>query len=315
MIRHAFLWAFAMLVLSSHASAQNLHAPRVAGRIPTAAELLTNGSQGKEFYVCYPLNDSYRQPTTAREIYIASSRNTTVRYEFQGSVKVFTLQAMKVLVLKQPDVALPEISESETIVNSAIRLTSPDPISVYVYNGKQVTSDGYLAIPVQSWGTEYMHLSWPDFNEFRPWKSGFAIIAAYPDTRVSIQLRKPYIGEFGVTSARTEKGRKYGDTWTVTLQPGQCYLVQGDGTTRGQFDLSGSIVRSNKPIGFLSYHQRTMIPSFDIYNGRDHLIEMLPPTSMWGRTICKCRIRTGWLWRLLPCCCTRGWHKCRMYLV
>lgn len=284
MIRHAFLWAFAMLVLSSHASAQNLHAPRVAGRIPTAAELLTNGSQGKEFYVCYPLNDSYLQPTTAREIYIASSRNTTVRYEFQGSVKVFTLQAMKVLVLKQPDVALPEISESETIVNSAIRLTSPDPISVYVYNGKQVTSDGYLAIPVQSWGTEYMHLSWPDFNEFRPWKSGFAIIAAYPDTRVSIQLRKPYIGEFGVTSARTEKGRKYGDTWTVTLQPGQCYLVQGDGTTRGQFDLSGSIVRSNKPIGFLSYHQRTMIPSFDIYNGRDHLIEMLPPTSMWGRT-------------------------------
>lgn len=284
MIQPAVLLALVMLIPYSVANAQDVRTPRVTARIPTAAELLTNGSQGKEFYVCYPLNDSYLQPPTAREIYVASSRNTTVRYEFQGTVKVFTVQAMKALVLKEPEVSLPEISESETIINSVIRLTSPDPISVYVYNGKQVTSDGYLAIPVQSWGTEYMHLSWPDFNEFRPWKSGFAIIAAYPDTRVSIQLRKPYIGEFGVTSARTEKGRKYGDVWTVTLQPGQCYLVQGDGTTRGQFDLSGSIVRSNKPIGFLSYHQRTMIPSFDVSGGRDHMIEMLPPTSMWGRT-------------------------------
>lgn len=264
--------------------AQVMQSPRVTGRIPSAAQLLTNGSQGKEFYICFPLNDSYAQPVSAREIYIASSRNTRVRYECQGTVKVFNLQAMKVLVLKEPDVALPEVPESETVSNAVIRLTSPDPISVYAYNGKVVTSDGYLAIPVQSWGTEYMHLSWPDFNEFRSWKSGFCIIAAYRDTRVSIQLRRPNIGEFGLTNARTEKGRRYGDSWTVTLQPGQCYIVQGDGTTRGEFDLSGSIVRANKPIGFLSFHQRTMIPSCCIWNGRDHMIEMLPPTSTWGRT-------------------------------
>lgn len=264
--------------------AQVMQSPRVTGRIPSAAQLLTNGSQGKEFYICFPLNDNRAQPVTAREIYIASSRNTRIRYECQGTVKVFNLQAMKVLVLKEPDVALPEVSESEVISNDVIRLTSPDPISVYVYNGKVVTSDGYLAIPVQSWGTEYMHLSWPDFNEFRSWKSGFCIIAAYRDTRVSIQLRRPNIGEFGLTNARTEKGRRYGDSWTVTLQPGQCYIVQGDGTTRGEFDLSGSIVRANKPIGFLSFHQRTMIPSCCIWNGRDHMIEMLPPTSTWGRT-------------------------------
>lgn len=283
--RSVFLAAsVAVLCLSAYgAVAQSAHAPRTASRVPSAVELLTNGSQGKEFFVCYPLNDNPAQPPTAREIYIASSRNTRVRYECKGTVKVFTVQAMKVLVLKEPDVALPEIGESETISNDVIHISAADPISVYVYNGKVVTSDGYLAIPVQSWGTEYMHLSWPDFNEFRNWKSGFCIIAAYPDTRVSIQLRKPNVGEFGITSARTEKGRRYGDSWTVTLQPGQCYLVQGDGTTRGQFDLSGSIVRSNKPIGFLSYHQRTMIPSCCIYNGRDHMIEMLPPTSTWGR--------------------------------
>ncbi|MDW8074717.1 MAG: hypothetical protein RMK00_02965 [Bacteroidota bacterium] len=284
MSKPLLLCVITSITLATLLQAQVIRSPHFAGRIPTAAELLTNGSQGKEFYVCFPLNDSYQQPVTAREIYIASSRNTRVRYECQGAVKVFTIQAMKVLVLKEPDVALPEVTDSETPLNAVIRLTSPDPISVYVYNGKQVSSDGYLAIPVQSWGTEYMHLSWPDFNEFRPWKSGFCIIAAHRDTRVSIQLRRPNVGEFGITSARTDKGRRYGESWTVTLQPGQCYIVQGDGTTRGEFDLSGSIVRANKPIGFLSFHQRTMVPSCCIWNGRDHMIEMLPPTSTWGRT-------------------------------
>ncbi|GIV56049.1 MAG: hypothetical protein KatS3mg040_0817 [Candidatus Kapaibacterium sp.] len=286
MIRNAAHWAIATLLLYSAASAQELRAPRGTGRIPTAAELLTNGSQGKEFYFCFPLNDSPQQPVTAREIYVTSSRNTRFRYEIPGLgfQKVFNVQAMRVTVLTLRDVPMPEAEESEVPLDLAVRIVADDPVSVYVYNGKQVSSDGYLAIPVQSWGNEYIHLGWPDFREFRNWKGGFAIVAAYRDTRVSIELRKPNIGDHGITSARTEKGRRYGATWTVTLQPGQCYLVQGDGTTRGEFDLSGSIVRANKPIGFISYHQRTMVPSFDIFNGRDHMIEMIPPTSMWGRS-------------------------------
>jgi hypothetical protein len=235
---------------------------------------------------CFPLNDNQVQPVTAREIYVTSSRNTKFKYELPGIgfQKVFTVQAMRVTVLTLRDVPMPEAEESEVPLDLAARITADDPISVYVYNGKSVSSDGYLAIPVQSWGTEYVHLGWPDFREFRNWKGGFAIVAAYPDTRVTIELRKPNIGDYGITSARTEKGRRYGAVWNVTLQPGQCYLVQGDGTTRGEFDLSGSFVKANKPIGFISYHQRTMVPCFDIFNGRDHMIEMLPPTAMCGRT-------------------------------
>ncbi|MCX7929543.1 MAG: hypothetical protein N2663_02340 [Chlorobi bacterium] len=274
-----------LCLLTVESSTQILRQPRFAGRVPTAAELLNNGSQGREFVFCFPLNDSPIQPITAREIYVTSSRNTRFKYEIPGLgfQKVFTVQAMRVTVLTLRDVPMPEAEDSETPLDMAARITADDPVSVYVYNGKSVSSDGYLAIPVQSWGKEYIHLGWPDFREFRNWKGGFAIVAAYPDTRVTFQLRKPNIGDYGVTSARTEKGRRYGAVWTVTLQPGQCYLVQGDGTTRGEFDLSGSIVQATKPIGFISYHQRTMVPCFDIFNGRDHMIEMIPPTSMWGR--------------------------------
>jgi len=286
MKRSVLACAMIALLMGSNGFAQQKRITHSAHRIPSAQELLTNGSQGKEFYFCFPLNDSPIQPVTAREIYVTSSRNTQFRYEIPGLgfQKVFNVQAMRVTVLSLRDVPMPEAEESEVPLDLAARIIADDPVSVYVYNGKQVSSDGYLAIPVQSWGTEYIHLGWPDFREFRSWKGGFAIVAAYRDTRVSIELRKPNIGDHGITSAKTEKGRRYGAVWTVTLQPGQCYLVQGDGTTRGEFDLSGSIVRASKPIGFISYHQRTMVPSFDIFNGRDHMIEMIPPTSMWGKT-------------------------------
>ena len=72
---------------------------------------------------------------------------------------------------------MPEIEISEQISDLGLRITSNDPVSVYVYNGKNVSSDGYLAIPVQSWGSDYFNLSYCDFNEFRPWKGGFAFVA------------------------------------------------------------------------------------------------------------------------------------------
>lgn len=282
-----------------------MKAPRFQGAKPTAAEMLTNGSQGKDFYFCLPLNDNAVQPITAREIYVTASKNTEFVYEVPnlGYRRTFKVTALKVTTLKLGNVPMPEISESEIISPDGIRISSKDLISVYVYNGKSVSSDGYLAIPVASWGMEYMHIGYPDFNEVRNWKAGFAIVASEPNTLVTIQLRSDKYGDYAITSARTEGGRKYGARWDVTLQPGQCYLVQGDGTSRGTFDLSGSKVTANKPVGFISYHQRTMVPVFDHPGGRDHMCEMLPPTSTWGKTYVSVEYLRGGLgdiYRIVP---------------
>lgn len=275
---------------SVRASAQLMKAPRLNGSKPTAPWILSNGSQGKDFVFCLPLNDCPTCSITAREVYVTSSKNTSFLYEVPalGFKTRLQVKANQVTVINGASgmFPMPEIVGSEQISDLGLSIKADDPVSVYVYNGKDVSSDGYLAIPVSSWGTEYIALTYPDFLEVRNWKGGFAFMAAEDNTEVEITLRSPSYGEYSVTglNKRTEGGRKYGDRWKVTLNRGQVYMVQGDGTSRGQFDLSGSKMVASKPIGCIVYHQRTMIPVFSLGGGRDHICEMIPPTSQWGKT-------------------------------
>ncbi|MBL7974924.1 MAG: hypothetical protein JNJ85_08430, partial [Candidatus Kapabacteria bacterium] len=299
------LLVLATAVISIYA--QGYKAPTLQGNAPSAQYLLNNGSQGKEFIFCLPLNDCMPCPTTARNIYITSSKNTTFTYEIVGTgfKRVFQVKAFKVTTLDQNDVPIPEIELSETNSDDVIRITSKDNLSVYVYNGKQVSSDGYLAIPVRSWGKSYMNLGYPDFSEVRPWRAGFAIVAAENATNVTITLRSKNYGVCAASGVNntTEGGKKYGQSWKISLNKGQAYLVQGDGKTRGLFDLSGSTVTSDKPIGFITYTRRTMIPYGTNPGGRDHTCEMVPPTDKWGKnyvTVEVLRGGKGDLYRAVP---------------
>lgn len=76
---------------------------------------------------------------------------------------------------------------------------------------------------------------------------------------------------------------------SIYLMKGQSYLVQSsDEYLKGFGDLTGTIVRSNKPVGVLSGHMRTSVPiiplnpNSPIDDSKDHLIEMLLPTKIWG---------------------------------
>jgi len=67
----------------------------------------------------------------------------------------------------------------------------------------------------------------------------------------------------------------------VILNAGECYLVQGSPDTLiGSNDLSGTLIKSNNPIGVLSGHVRTAILQNleEPADTKDHFIEMLPPT-------------------------------------
>lgn len=49
------------------------------------------------------------------------------------------------------------------------------------------------------------------------------------------------------------------------------------------FDLTGSVITSTKPVGLISFHARTAMPNAGRMEGRDHLAEMTPPVSDWGK--------------------------------
>ncbi|MCX7908902.1 MAG: T9SS type A sorting domain-containing protein [Ignavibacteria bacterium] len=258
----------------------------------TPEQLLFNSSQGREFWIAIPPNEDDRQPygntgEIAIEIYVTSSKNCNVTLEIPGMgvIKTKKVEAFRITTFSTVNNDLYwdlEVRESEKPTPKAIHLYATEPISVYVLNHRGYTADGYLAIPISSCGTEYIHLSYYDFyennagGEYRG--GGFLIIPSENGTDVLIELKGR-----GQAIGKTLGGRKIGDKWKVTLNKGEVYCVMGDGSTRGEFDLSGSRVIANKPVGFISFHKRTLIPSFDLWNGRNMLCEMMPPVQAWGK--------------------------------
>ncbi len=282
-MKHVFLKFYYGLMAVLACFALTVSADAQNGKVPLPEEMLNNTAQGNEFWLAVPGNDDPQQPVNALEFYVTSSYDTEVTIEAPGFgfKRTEKLKAFKVVTfssLKQTANWAWEIWNSEDKMKNGIRISAPRPISVYVLNGKSVSSDGYLGIPTNVWGTQYIHNSYYDFLEVRPWKSGFTVIAKDDQTKVTITLKGK-----GRSLARTVKGRRIGDTWSVILDKGDTYTVMGDGTSTGGFDMSGSSITGDKPIGLISFHQRVILP-FNAQNGRDHIIEMLPPVSAWGKT-------------------------------
>jgi hypothetical protein len=256
--------------------------PDIAKKFPAPEAVLNNSAQGKDFWFVFPMNDNPNAPLNALEVYVTGSSNTVVNLEVPGAgfSRKKALRALDVVTFSTRDGSISpswEVNSNEIPDDIAIHVFADAPVSVYVLSAKPVTSEGYLALPTSVWGTEYIHCSYYDFLEFGKWATGMCIIASEDDTEVSVYLR----GKGGAI-AKTSKGTKLGTTIKVQLMKGQVYNIKGDATTRGVFDMSGSKIVANKPVGLISYHQRCMIPANNT-SGRDHISEMLPPVQAWGK--------------------------------
>ena len=252
-------------------------------RVPGPIEMLNNSAQGREFWIAIPPNEVPGYNPNVLEIYVTSAKRTQVKLTnpYTGLELIKNVEPMQITTFSSANGEIGwdwEVRESERITGKGLSLEADQPISVYVLNGKTFSSDGYLALPVTALGKEYYSLCYYDFDEFREWASGFIVIGIDDNTKVTIKLNGRGRGQ-----AKTLMGHNIGDVLRVTLNKGQTYMVRGDGKSRGVFDLSGSFIKANKPVGLISFHMRTMIPSFDIFNGRDHMCEMLPPTQAWGK--------------------------------
>ena len=254
-------------------------------KLPTADEMLSvNGAQGREFWIAIPPNEINPFRTSSLEVYVASAYDTEVfLLDAAGGVeRKYQVTANNIRTLSDLTVRRTGPGRSVSMSRSSRRLfafvpTSPSRCTCL--NAKVTTSDGYLAIPTSVWGKHYIVTTYYDFREFRPWACGFTIIAKYPGTVVDIALKGT-----GGLDASTSGGKRLGQRFQISMEEGDIYHVKGDGTTRGLFDLTGTEIRSNQPIGMISSHQRTTMPNLLVRgNGRDHLVEMSPPVETWGK--------------------------------
>ncbi len=262
---------------------------------PQAKEKLLNSlqntnSSGRQFLIAFPPNDRFNTAYKMLDIYVTSSVNTTVTLKNVATGLALTKQVraydITIYSIQTGDVSQEmesHPSRAGQVEDKGYYLESPDPIAVYVLSDKEVSADGYLAIPTSQWGTRYMHISFWDFKEVFEWGSGFIVLANEDNTKVNITLRGRGAGVARTAGSGPGSNKTIGNSFSVTLRKGQTINIMGDGKTRGLFDMTGSLITANKKIGLISYHERTMIPVTVITNGRDNLIEMIPPIQAWGK--------------------------------
>jgi hypothetical protein len=254
-------------------------------------------SEGREFLLCFMQNEAsnYRvgNPANYQDIYLASAGDTadvtiTCR-AFPGWSRLIKLAKGGSFVYRLSNdtiIGLSAIMESpsspgasgvgEVIDSTVFKVVSTTPIACYGMNNKDLTADAFLALPIEVASTEYRIMSYYNSTEQTGMEmpSEFSVAAFDDNTMVTI-----------IPSATTSAGTPAGTTITYILNEGEGILVQAEMLTK-DLDLTGSIVRSDKPIVVYGGHARAEVTAdLMINNGfasRDHLCEAMPPVSDWG---------------------------------
>ncbi|PFX22514.1 Fibroblast growth factor receptor 1 [Stylophora pistillata] len=149
-------------------------------------------------------------------------------------------------------------------IKKGIRITAAKPISVQGLVDATPDVEGFLGLPVDALGTFYIAATYhPVINAI------IQVVATTDDTNVTITLRT--------------KGRvQYEDKWYgngAVLSENLNYLDVFQ--ILADQDLTGTIIRSTKPIAVFTGNDCTMVPENQL--PCNHLVEQIPPVSLWGK--------------------------------
>lgn len=248
--------------------------------------LMNSNNAGTLFYLTFhPTLEEGVQAGSGLRLYISSAVATTVTLEVRGLgifrqrttipndvIEFFLAPTEGQMYYKVYETAKPE----QVWEQRAIRISSDDPIIVYGVARFYATSDGYLALPASSLGTNYQVASSP--NAFSGWgyelPSFTSVIGIYDDTKVTFRM-----GGCENCNALKNDGSLLPMNGTIrrTINEGDVWLIPGVGPFS---DLTGSTIKANKPINVISGNQCAQIPTHA--RACDHTVEQETPEHMWG---------------------------------
>ncbi|MDD2964224.1 MAG: hypothetical protein PHQ65_07955 [Bacteroidales bacterium] len=216
------------------------------------SQVVTN--EGTDFWVAF-----VNSPTTNDEVRIFISSSTETTGSISSSIPGVN-QSFTVSPGVMTEITLPQsVRLSGGVENKGVRVTSLAPVVVYPFCLRYGTSGGYLAIPVEALGTDYLILTEETVqNQFG---SGFVVVAPQDGTILTIF------------------DKQNNNTTTVNLESGQAFYMKDPGAGK---DMTGSRVQSNLPVAVLGTVGLGCIP--DAFCGQsDLIIEQLPPVTAWGK--------------------------------
>ena len=164
-------------------------------------------------------------------------------------------------------VAIPSFAEGwiGEHIAAAVHLVSYDPVSVVGLTYSPYAAEGYLALPVDAAGRDYVVLTGGQSGGVG-YSPAFQIVATEDNTTITIT---PSIDIFG---------HPVGVPYSFVLNRGQVYSLGAAQFAPGA-DPTGTLVSADKPVAVYGSHPFTTFGSATA----NHIVEMLPPVSTWGR--------------------------------
>ena len=225
--------------------------------------------RGKHFIIAFPDNLGTLKSTTQLHAFIVSFNDRITEVKITSQYLLTSNTHFTKTVMVQPwsfeRVIIPkelEIIGTEKSLKS-IELKSDFEISVYSIHMETHSTDGYLAIPTDNFGTQYVVASYRSDSFDRG--GTVTIIGSQDDTSATIQL----------ASEITYENKQYlrGDILNFNVSSSEVIQIFSRGN-----DLTGSVIISENPIGVISGESCANTPD----SACDVLLEQSIPVSSWG---------------------------------
>jgi len=167
--------------------------------------------------------------------------------------------------------------ESEVRKAHGIMITADHPVSVSTYQAWNGNGEIARHLPVEGLGTEYYSMNFYQDRygtasagyKYRPGQ--ILIVAAVDNTIVT------YIPTVTTEGGKDAESVPKGTPRNIQLDRGETFLIKAkiDPVTNKEWssDISGTLIRSNKPIGVVSGHTKVAIMRYP---------DILPPTGMFA---------------------------------
>lgn len=173
-------------------------------------------------------------------------------------------------------------SQNERVAQQSFHVVADDDVTVYALNQAPLTSEAFLVLPTDAVANDYVVMSYTtDISNSgstpnsATTPSQFAVVATEDSTVVTITPTAP--------TPRNQNAQRF----SVTLQQGESFLVQADPRVNSKGDLTGSRVRSTKPVAVFAGHNRALLP-IELRGelaSRDCIIEQMNPVRTWGKSV------------------------------
>ena len=219
-------------------------------------------------------------------LYVTSSSSTNIHVQPNGGAeKVLVVQAGTVATFKIP--LAWEMTTSSIVEKKAIHVWSNDAdVSAYLLSHNDYTSDGMFIIPTIGWGRDYVVAAYNALFEgggsyVYDEPSEMAIVANQDNTVCTIipscDMRVESTPHSCAACLAHAKGVPFNDT----LNKGECIQYESlRATDTESYDMTGTVVHANRPVGVVGGSQCPNIPMS--YPYCDHVCEMMPPVRAWS---------------------------------